>query len=81
MASAKSDKKTAKKNQLPLIPEKYQHFAAISAIFLSLIIFFSEVTFEGKVFVAADNIASKSFQTLLNDAEHDLLQNLLVLFS
>jgi hypothetical protein len=69
MAPGKSDKKTAKKNQLPLIPEKYQHFAAISAIFLSLIIFFSEVTFEGKVFVAADNIASKSFQTLLNDAE------------
>lgn len=69
MATPKSEKKSSKKNNPSLIPGKYQHFIAIFLIFLSLIIFFNEVTIEGKVFVAADNVASKSFQTLLNDAE------------
>ncbi len=71
MASVKTDKKNAKKDDRTLIPEKYQHFVAIAVLFITLMIFFSEVTIEGKVFVAADNIASKSFQTLISDADKE----------
>ncbi|MDP1677942.1 MAG: YfhO family protein [Bacteroidota bacterium] len=69
MAAPKKEKSTKHANDTPLIPLEYQHFASVSVLFLSLIIFFSEIVFEGKVFVAADNIASKSFQTLVSDAE------------
>jgi hypothetical protein len=69
MTTARKEK-TAKKTQTsPIIPQKYQHAAAIGIIILSLIIFFHELVFDGKVFLAADNIASKSFQTLVADAE------------
>ncbi len=69
MASTKKEKSPKTSNDTSLIPSKYQHVASVIVIFLSLIIFFSELVFEGKVFVAADNIASKSFQTLVADAE------------
>ncbi|MEW5798495.1 MAG: YfhO family protein [Bacteroidota bacterium] len=67
MATAKKSQK--QQTETPLIPAKFQHPAAVLAILLSLVVFFNEVVFEGKVFVAADNIASKSFQTLVSDAE------------
>ncbi len=67
MATAKKSQKH--QTETPLIPLKFQHPAAVLAILLSLVVFFNEVVFEGKVFVAADNIASKSFQTLVSDAE------------
>lgn len=67
MAAAKKQQK--QQSESSLIPKKYQHFAAILVIFLSLILFFNEIVFEGKVFNAADNIASKSFQTYIGDAE------------
>lgn len=69
MAAPKKEKSSKPSNDTALIPLKYQHGASVIVIFLSLIIFFSELVFEGKVFVAADNIASKSFQTLVADAE------------
>lgn len=65
----KKEKSNKQKESTPLIPAKYQHAASMVFIFLSLIIFFHEVVFESKVFVAADTIASKSFETLVSDAE------------
>lgn len=69
MAAIKKEKSIKKQHSTAIIPLKYQHPAAIAVIFLSLIIFFHELVFDGKVFLAADNIASKSFQTLVADAE------------
>lgn len=63
--------KKSQKQQQSVIPPKYQHPAALAVLFLSLIIFFHEIVFDGKVFVAADTIASKSFQTLVSDAEKE----------
>ena len=71
MAALKKEKPTKQTNDTPIIPLKYQHTAAIAVIFLSLIVFFHEIVFEGKVFVAADNIASRSFETLVKDAEKE----------
>lgn len=68
MAKTKPEKTKSQKDS-HIIPLKYQHLAAIAVIFFSLIVFFHEVVFDGKVFLAADNIASKSFETLVNDAE------------
>ena len=53
----------------PLIPQKYQHAAAAALLVLSLMVFFNQVIFSGKTFVAADTIASHSFDTLLKDAD------------
>ncbi|HTR80313.1 MAG TPA: YfhO family protein [Bacteroidota bacterium] len=52
----------------PLIPPKYQHYAAIGAILLALIIFFHDALFSGKVFIASDSLASQSFIPFLQDA-------------
>ncbi len=69
MATLKKEKPLKHVSDSSIIPMKYQHAAAITVIFLSLVIFFHEVVVEGKVFLAADNIASKSFQTVVADAE------------
>lgn len=69
MATPKKEKSI--KSEREIIPQKYQHGAAIAVLFLSLIIFFNAIVFEGKVFGAADTIASKSFETMLNDAEQE----------
>ena len=45
----------------PLIPQKYQHYAAVGVILLALVIFFHDVVFSGKVFFASDNLASQEF--------------------
>lgn len=71
MATPKKVKPAIQSQDSTLIPLKYQHVAAVAVIFLSLIIFFHELVFEGKVFVTADNIASHSFQTLIKDAEKE----------
>jgi len=68
MATIKKDKNLQQKTDSSIIPLRYQHAAAVILIFLSLIVFFHELVFEGKVFLAADTIASKSFETLVNDA-------------
>ncbi|MDD8017197.1 MAG: YfhO family protein [Bacteroidota bacterium] len=67
MATQKKEKQS--KLEKDVIPSKYQHFAAVAVIFLSLIIFFNTIIFEGKIFGAADTIASKSFETLVKDAD------------
>ncbi len=66
-----SKKNLKQKTDISFIPEKYQHAAAATVIFLSMIIFYNQIIFEGKVFNAADNIASKSFVTLVSDAEKE----------
>ncbi len=68
MATLKKEKSLKQSQESTIIPLKYQHIAAVVLIFLSLVVFFSELVFEGKVFVAADTIASKSFETLIDDA-------------
>jgi len=53
----------------PLIPERYQHAAAIALLFLSLVLFFNQLIFSGKTFSDVDQIASRSFDTFLADAQ------------
>lgn len=55
----------------PFIPQKYQHSAAILLLYLSLVIFFHAVIFDGKTYQSADTIASHSWETLLKDAQAD----------
>lgn len=43
------------------IPEKYQHPVLIVLLILLFAVFFHEAWFQGKVFIAADNIASQSY--------------------
>ncbi|MFA6540447.1 MAG: YfhO family protein [Bacteroidota bacterium] len=65
MATVKKER--VQKPEKDFIPAQYQHATALFVIFLSLIVFFHEIVFDGKVFVAADSIASKSFETLISD--------------
>ncbi|MEE9224894.1 MAG: hypothetical protein V3U68_01685, partial [Bacteroidota bacterium] len=59
---------TAAENvNLPWVPEKYQDAVYILLISLLLIVFFSEPLFKNKVFLAPDNLASKSLNTYLGD--------------
>ncbi|MBF8295242.1 MAG: hypothetical protein HW389_1787 [Bacteroidetes bacterium] len=55
----------------PLIPERYQHLVAIAVLFLSLIVFFNQLIFSGKMFTEADILASRSFDTFLTDAKQE----------
>jgi hypothetical protein len=55
----------------PLIPERYQHLVAIAILFLSLIVFFNQLIFSGKMFTEADILASRSFDTFLTDAKSE----------
>lgn len=50
------------------IAEKYKTPLLLIIIFLSLLIFFREGIFSGKVFSSADNLASASFNVFLEDA-------------
>lgn len=54
---------------ITLIPEKYQTAVFLAVTFFLIIIFFKGGLFEGKVFTSADNIASHSFDTFINDAK------------
>lgn len=69
MTTPKKERSAKKSQPVSIIPARFQHAASVIVLFLSLIIFFHELVFDGKVFLAADNIASKSFQTLVADAE------------
>ncbi len=64
-----SGRRTA--GELPLIPERFQHLAAIALLFLSLVVFFNQVIFSGKTYSDVDIIASRSFDTLINDAKQE----------
>jgi hypothetical protein len=55
----------------PIIPPKYQHPVAIAIIYLSLLLFFHSIIFDGKTYQSADTTASHSWETLLKDAQAD----------
>lgn len=74
--SAKRDNPAVKKDTVKdftfkLIPEKWQTPVFLVIIFFLLVIFFKSGLFENKVFSSADNIASASFQTFLDDAKKE----------
>lgn len=52
-----------------LIPPRYQHLAAGILLVVSLVVFFHQIIFEDKTFVAADTIAAHSYDTFLADAD------------
>jgi hypothetical protein len=73
-ASAKSTvlkKDSARDFTFNLIPEKYQTPVFLGLIMILILIFFNSGLFGGKVFSSADNIASNSFNTYLDDAKKD----------
>jgi hypothetical protein len=53
----------------PIIPERFQHPAAIVVLFISLLVFFHQAVFNGKVFVSSDSVAGQSWKTMMEDAE------------
>lgn len=65
----KSEEKPRGTGESPLIPEKYQHPAAVVVILAALVIFLFPVIFEGESFLAPDNIASMSFVPVLEQAK------------
>jgi hypothetical protein len=71
MSTQKKQKTIKQADHRALIPERFHHGAAILMLFISLIVFFNEIVFDSRVFIAADTIASKSFETLLNDANEE----------
>jgi hypothetical protein len=62
-------KETARSYTIDLIPEKWQTPVFLAVILVLILIFFNPGIFGGKVFSSADNIASESFTTFLNDAK------------
>ncbi|MBI3578194.1 MAG: hypothetical protein HY089_02130, partial [Ignavibacteriales bacterium] len=54
---------------IPFIPARYQHAAALAILLLSLVVFFYPIVFNGKTFFVFYTIASHSFDTLLADAK------------
>jgi hypothetical protein len=52
-----------------IIPQKYQHPVAIAIIYLSLLLFFHAVIFEGKTYLSADSMASHSWDTFRKDSD------------
>jgi hypothetical protein len=51
------------------IPKRFQHAVALGILILSLVLFFREIIFHDKTFLADDALASHSFDTLRQDAE------------
>ena len=54
---------------IDFIPEKWQTPVFLGLILILILIFFNAGLFGGKVFSSADNVASESFKTFLNDAK------------
>lgn len=75
MAKKKKIQKTQKKqyNDLTkldsLIPQKYAHWAAILVIILSFVVYFNQLFFNDKDFLATDYIAAISYQPFIEKAE------------
>jgi hypothetical protein len=53
----------------PFIPPKFQHLAAIAVIYLSIVVFFHAMVFEGKKYTSADSIPT--WTTFLSDAQKE----------
>lgn len=62
-------KDTARSYTIDFIPQKWQTPVFLAVILILILIFFNEGLFGGKVFTSADNIASESFKTFLDDAK------------
>lgn len=62
-------KEAARSYSLDFIPEKWQTPVFLAVILILILIFFNEGVFGGKVFSNADNVASGSFKTFLDDAK------------
>ncbi len=62
-------KDTSRSYTIDLIPEKWQTPLFLAVILILIMIFFNQGLFGGKVFSSADNIASGSFKTFLDDAK------------
>ncbi|ROL62380.1 hypothetical protein D9V86_00975 [Bacteroidetes/Chlorobi group bacterium ChocPot_Mid] len=60
---------SVKVTEKDLIPEKYQDLFYIALLFVLVYIFFSSAIF-GNGFYVSDNLASKSFETYVKDAEN-----------
>ncbi|HEY3250873.1 MAG TPA: YfhO family protein, partial [Ignavibacteria bacterium] len=56
---------------IDFIPQKYQTPVFLAVLLVMILIFFNQGLFGGKVFTSADNIASESFKTFLEDAKKD----------
>jgi len=72
MAQPPKNERTPKhspQQDVSILPERFQHPAAILAIFISLIVFFHQVVLDGKVFVSPDSVASQSWKTMSEDAQ------------
>jgi len=62
---------TPKEQKFTLIPEKYQTPVFLALVFVLIMIFFHDGVLGDKVFSSADNIASASFNTSLDDANKE----------
>jgi hypothetical protein len=62
-------KESARSYSVDFIPAKWQTPVFLAVILILILIFFNEGIFGGKVFSSADNIASESFKTFLDDAK------------
>lgn len=62
-------KETARSYSIDIIPQKWQTPVFLAVILILIMIFFNEGLFGGKVFSNADNVASGSFKTFLDDAK------------
>jgi Bacterial membrane protein YfhO len=69
--SAASRREPMRDFTFSVIPEKYQTPVFLGIILILILIFFNAGLFGGKVFSSADNIASNSFTTYLDDAKKD----------
>jgi hypothetical protein len=72
MSKAKQKKNVSKQAEkeisFNIFPTKYETWICLGIIVVSILVLFSGVVFEGKVFVASDNIASLSFNPYLDEA-------------
>jgi hypothetical protein len=66
-----SKRESARSFTFSFIPEKYQTPVFLLILLVLIIIFFNKGLFGGKVFSSADNIASGSFNTFLDDAKKE----------
>jgi Bacterial membrane protein YfhO len=67
--SSSLKKETAKSYTIDIIPEKWQTPVFLGIVLVLIMIFFNPGLFGGKVFSSADNVASESFKTFLEDAK------------
>jgi len=71
MTQSQKKKKESGRNassDMSWIPHKYHHTVALLIIFLSLVVFFRELVFEGKIILAPDDIGHQSFAAYVEDA-------------